>query len=305
MSTRTVLITGASTGIGRATALHLDRLGWTVYAGVRKETDAESLRAASAGRLIPVRLDVTDAPSIAAAAETIGGGDGGAGLRGLVNNAGIAVAAPVEFLPLDQLRRQLEVNLVGQVAVTQAVLPLLRAGRGRVVNMSSIGGRLASPMMAPYNASKFALEALTDVLRLELRPWGIDVVAIEPGAIATPIWEKSVAAADHMLPSLPVAAQELYGPAIEAARRWAARQAAAGIPPEAVARAVARALTARRPRTRYAVGRDAQVGVLLARLLPDRLRDELILRLSRQPRRAPPLSAAPPTRASAATSPRP
>jgi NAD(P)-dependent dehydrogenase (short-subunit alcohol dehydrogenase family) len=287
MSPRTVLITGASTGIGRATALHLDRLGWFVFAGVRKDADAGALCAASTGRLTPVHLDVTDAASITAAVEMLGAAVGDAGLQGLVNNAGIAVAAPVEFLPTEQFRRQFEVNVIGQIAVTQAAIPLLRAARGRIVNMSSIGGRLASPMMAPYNTSKFALEALTDVLRIELRPWGIEVIAIEPGAIATPIWEKSLAAADDLLAKLPAAAQELYGPSIDAARQQAQHLAATGIPPEAVARAVTHALTARRPRSRYVVGRDAQIGVLLARFMPDRLRDALLFRRAGRPRSLP------------------
>jgi NAD(P)-dependent dehydrogenase (short-subunit alcohol dehydrogenase family) len=292
MSTRTVLITGASTGIGRATALHLDRLGWIVYAGVRKEADADALRAASSGNLIPVTLDVTDAASIRSAAEEIRAAVGEGGLQGLVNNAGIGVAGPVEFLPPDQFRRQFEVNVIGQVAVTQAVISLLRTARGRIVNMSSVGGRLASPMMAPYNASKFALEALTDALRLELRPWSIEVIAVQPGAIATPIWDKSVAAADALLATLPTAATELYGPAIENARRWAAKQAEDGSPPEAVARAVAHALTARRPRTRYVVGRDARIGMIIARFLPDRLRDTLLLRMAGGSRRDEPAPAA-------------
>jgi NAD(P)-dependent dehydrogenase (short-subunit alcohol dehydrogenase family) len=305
MSTRTVLITGTSTGIGRATALHLDRLGWSVYAGVRRDADADALRATATGRLTPVHLDVTDAASIEAAAEMVSAAVGDVGLHGLVNNAGIAVAAPVEFLPPEQFRRQFEVNVVGQIAVTQAMIPLLRAARGRIVNMSSIGGRLASPMMAPYNASKFALEALTDVLRVELRPWGIEVVAIEPGAIATPIWEKSLAAADDLLAMLPAAAQELYGPSIEAARRQARHLAATGIAPEAVARAVTHALSARRPRSRYVVGRDAQVGVLLARFMPDRMRDALLFRRAGRPRGAPTTSVTPMTPTPVASRPRP
>ena len=190
-----VVITGASTGIGAASAVELARRGFSVFAGVRKRCDGERLKAQSP-HIVPLLLDVTDAGQIAAAAETVGRAVGDAGLAGLVNNAGIVVAGPLEILPLDQLRLQLEVNVVGQIAVTQAFLPLLRKARGRIVNMGSFNGRIASPYLAPYAASKHALEALSDAMRLELRAWGIRVSVIEPGATTTPIWDKSLAAAD-------------------------------------------------------------------------------------------------------------
>ena len=180
---KSVVITGASTGIGAACALHLDQWGWRVFAGVRKQGDAEALRAQGSARLTPVSLDVTDTVSISTAASAVAGAVGAAGLAGLVNNAGIVVPGPIELLPLSDLRRQLEINVVGQVAVTQAFLPLIRAGRGRIVNMGSIAGRMATPFTGAYGASKFALEALTDALRLELQPWGISVSIIEPGAV--------------------------------------------------------------------------------------------------------------------------
>ena len=185
-TTRCVLVTGASSGIGEATALRLARAGWRVLAGVRASADAERLRAAAGERLEPVTIDVTEPATIAAAAEGLGDEP----LHGLVNNAGTALAMPLEFLPLDQFRRQLEVNLVGQVAVTQAVLPNLRSARGRIVNVGSIAGRSSLPFLGAYAASKHGLEAVTDALRVELRPFGITVTIVEPGTIATPIWRK-------------------------------------------------------------------------------------------------------------------
>ena len=272
MSQRSVLVTGASTGIGRATAVLLADRGFRVFAGVRKAADGESLAAEASG-VVPLILDVTNAEHIAAAATAIGEAGG---LYGLVNNAGIASAAPLEFVPVADLRHQLEVNVVGQVAVTQAVLPLLRASRGRIVNVTSIGGLVAGQMLGPYNASKFALEAVTHVLRQELAPWGIEVVAIEPGVIATPIWSTSAASADRMLEPRLAEVTELYGPQIAAAQRMAANATAAGIPPSEVARAIERALTARRPKTRYPVGVDAKIGAAVLARLPDRARDRLL-----------------------------
>jgi NAD(P)-dependent dehydrogenase (short-subunit alcohol dehydrogenase family) len=276
-----VVITGASSGIGRATALHLARLGFTVFAGVRKQADGERLRGESDGRLTPVSFDVTDHGSIERAAAQIGEAAGEAGLDGLVNNAGVAISAPLEFVPIEELRRQLEVNLVGQVAVTQKFLPLLRKGGGRVVNVSSIGGRVALPFVGPYAASKFGLEAVSDSLRRELRPWGIEVSVIEPGSVATPIWEKGAATGDQLAQALPPEGRALYGEAIASMRRLAAETASRGIAPEQVAKTVAHALTAAKPRTRYLVGRDAKMRARIAKLIPDRLFDRLIARAMR------------------------
>lgn len=273
-----VVITGASTGIGEACALHLDGLGFRVFAGVRKPADGEALKARSSDRLTPVQLDVTDEQMRAAAFETVAETTGSAGLAGLVNNAGIAVAGMLEFLPVAELRNQLEVNVIGAVAVTQTFLPLLRRARGRVVNIGSDSGLLSTPFLGAYCASKFALEAITDALRLEVRPWGIKVSIIEPGSIQTPIWEKSRAAANLLLESMPRQAHELYGAAMEAVRKVSLKIAASGIPPTVVARTVAHALTANRPKTRYRVGKDATFQALLARYVPDRLRDALIAR---------------------------
>jgi NAD(P)-dependent dehydrogenase (short-subunit alcohol dehydrogenase family) len=275
---RSALITGASTGIGRATALHLDAAGWRVFAGVRREEDAESLRAAGSGRLTALRLDVTDSEQISAAARQVGAAVEEAGLDGLVNNAGVAVPGPLETLPIDDFRRQIEVNLIAQVAVTQAMLRSIRRARGRIAFITSIGGLMAFPMFGAYHAAKFGLEAVGDVFRQELAPWGISVSVIEPGSIATPIWERGEKEADGVLERGPASQQRLYGSSISAYREVIKRAAARGIPPEKVAATIERALSARRPRTRYLVGADARGQALAKRVLPDRTVDWLIAR---------------------------
>ncbi|MEA2442452.1 MAG: hypothetical protein QOH76_3876 [Thermoleophilaceae bacterium] len=272
-----VLITGASTGIGEATALRLHGAGFRVFAGVRKPEDGERLSAAGVTVVHP--LDVTNAEHIAAAARTVEEALQGAPLRGIVNNAGIGIGGPLEALSVDDFRRTLEVNTTGQLAVTQAFLPMLRRSKGRIVNMSSIGGRVAQPFAGPYIASKFALEGVTDVLRAELLGWGIDVIAIEPGTIATPIWEKSSREADEVLAKLMPEQRELYGKRLAKVAKVLERQTKRGAPPEKVAEAVEKALTASRPRTRYLVG-DAYVLIALKRLLSTRLFDRLLYRLS-------------------------
>jgi len=271
MATGTVLVTGASTGIGEATVVHLKTLGFDAIGAVRRDEDAERLE----GRGVrTVRIDVSDAGQIAAARDELGD----APLAGLVNNAGIAVAAPLEFLPIDQLRHQLEINVIGQVAVTQAFLPALRRARGRIVNVSSIGGRVALPLVGAYNASKFALEGVSDALRRELRPLGVDVIVIEPGGVKTPIWTKSTKTADDMLEDAPDARQ-LYGNLIDGVRTRTQKIAReTGSDPSAVAEAIGEALTADRPRTRYLVGRDAKLRARMAKVLPDRVMDRMILR---------------------------
>ena len=275
---RAVVITGASTGIGEACALRLDRHGWRVFAGVRKVADGERLKQQASDRLAPITIDVTDQASIKSAAEVVASVVGEAGLAGLVNNAGITVHGAIEFLPIEELRRMLEVNTIGQIAVTQAFLAMIRKGHGRIVNMGSIGGRMATPFIGAYCASKFALEALTDSLRQELRPWDIGVSIVEPGSIATPIWEKGRATGDELEKQLPQAARDLYGDAIEAMRRAVDKRTGAGIPPDEVAKAVEHALTAKRPKTRYLVGMDARLPAIFAKVVPDRARDGLIAR---------------------------
>jgi NAD(P)-dependent dehydrogenase (short-subunit alcohol dehydrogenase family) len=273
-----VLVTGASTGIGRACAIEMDQLGWSVFAGVRREEDAVSLTAEGSERLRPVSIDVTDPGSIAAAVEVVEAERGEEGLQGLVNNAGVAIPGPLETLPLDDFRRQLEVNLTGQLAVTQALLALIRRGRGRIVFISSIGGRIALPFAGAYHAAKFGIEAVGDVLRQELRPWGIAVSLVEPGSIATPIWDKGEEEAERMAERTPAAQDDLYGEQLETFRGAVRRTAERGIEPEAVAKPVRHALTARRPRTRYLVGRDAVVQARMRPLLGARVFDRLVAR---------------------------
>ncbi|MCP9469626.1 MAG: SDR family oxidoreductase [Nitrospira sp.] len=272
----TILITGASTGIGAACALHLDRLGFVVFAGVRKERDGEVLKERGTGRLIPISLDVTDQSSIVKAHAIVEKFVGSHGLYGVVNNAGIAVAGPLEAVPIPDLRRQLEVNVIGQVAVIQAFLPLIRRARGRLINMGSIAGRGAMPLMGPYAASKFALEAITDALRLEVQQWGIQVSIIEPGAIATPIWEKSGKRAAELEANTTPELRELYREVVTGVRTVVERAAERAISAEIVAHVVEKALTAARPKTRYLVGTDAKLRALMVKLLPDRLSDKVL-----------------------------
>ncbi len=277
---RSVLVTGASTGIGRATALHLAAAGWQVFAGVRRDVDAERLTDASAGSLTPVVLDVTDADRIGRAAATVAEAVTTRGLTGLVNNAGVARGGPVEYLPIDHWRLQFEVNVFGQVAVTQAMMPMLRDGRGRIVFIGSNSGRVSTPMMAPYGASKFALEAVAESMRHELRPWGIRTVLIEPGAVKTAIWEKGRALADELEAVMPAEALARYADQIAAVRKGIESQDRSGVPAERVAAVVERALTVDRPRARYQVGLDSHLTAAATRVLPDRLLDLAVAKLA-------------------------
>lgn len=275
---KAVMITGASTGIGLRCALRLDTLGFRLFAGVRNEDDAEKLVRASSDRITPVMIDVTKPDQIATAAEEVRSALGGEGLHGLVNNAGIVVSGPLEFLAIEDIRRQFEVNVIGQIAVTQAFTGMLRRARGRIVNIGSISGVLATPFLGPYCASKFALEALSDSMRMELKPWGISVSLVQPGSVETPIWDKSAEAADRSVEAMPPQADTLYGLAIEAVREAVAKTRKGACSPDLVAKAVAEALTSERPRTRYVVGPGMRVQALFARFAPDRLRDTLIMR---------------------------
>jgi NAD(P)-dependent dehydrogenase (short-subunit alcohol dehydrogenase family) len=258
----TVLVTGASTGIGRATALALAR-SHTVLAGVRRLEDAPP-------GTTPVLLDITNTDHVAELR-------GIEQLDALVNNAGIAVTAPLEHLPLDELRRQLEVNVISQLAVIQAVMPQLRSARGRIVNVSSIGGRMALPLYGPYSASKFALEALSDSLRREQRE--IKVIVIQPGAIATPIWERGIATADALWNAMPPDAHARYGALVNTLRGRAKQLSTEGLPAEDAAAVIVQALTTEKPRTRYVIGREAKIQAALGRFLPDRASDALLARL--------------------------
>lgn len=272
------LISGASTGIGRAASLRLAASGWTVLAGVRKPEDGEKLLAAGGERIVPLLLDVTDAGQIAQAAEWVDEHAGANGLDALVNNAGIGVGGPLELIAVDDLRRQLEVSVIGHVAVTQALLPALRraGGRGRIVFVSSVGGRVALPLSAPYAASKHAIEAIADALRGELRSSRVKVVLIEPGSVATPIWGKTGAEAEQM--KIPPELHAQYGHVPEAFARTLREVDSRGIPPERVAETIERALTAARPRARYLVGRDAWAMVLGHAVLPTWVFDRVLRR---------------------------
>ncbi len=276
-SSRTILITGCSSGFGRATALHLARRGWRVFATVRTEPDRQSLLAEAAGLPVDVSLcDVTVPAQIAGLLQAVRAAT--PTLDALLNNAGTAYPAPLELLPLADLRRQFEINVVGQLAVTQAALPLLKAARGLILNVSSMGGRVAFPITGAYHASKFALEALSDSLRIELAPFGVKVVVLEPGGSPTAIWGTGEKNAGTALTDPGVAA---YRPLVERYLRLAHASARDGFPPEQFAALVERILNEPRPRARYVIGRGAARNLLLRRLLPDAWWDAILRRLFR------------------------
>jgi NAD(P)-dependent dehydrogenase (short-subunit alcohol dehydrogenase family) len=274
-----VMITGASTGIGRATALHLASKGLRVFAGVRKPADGEKLVADGGASIEPLIIDVADGASIEHATAELGERLGSSRLVGLVNNAGIAVGGPQEYLPLSDWRRQFEVNVFGLIDTTQRVLPHLFASRGRVVNITSMGGKVATPMMGPYSASKFAVEGLTDALRMELRPFGVWAACVEPGAVKTEIWRKADEEIAQAKTDLPEVAQQRYANLITGLAKFSANSARNGVDAIKVARAVEHALLASRPRTRYPVGPDARAGLFLRWLLPDRAFEWLLYKM--------------------------
>lgn len=280
-----VLITGASKGIGKATALYLDKQGYYVIAGVRKPADADTLRAAATDRLTTVMIDVTEPDMIAAVAQQVAEITGEDGLYGLVNNAGVAIASPLELFELDAFRQQFEINLFGQLAVTQAMLPYIRKAQGRIINMSSIGGKSSTAFLGAYNATKHALEAVSDVLRLELQPWNIEVVSILPGAIQTPIWETAQQTATQLRADYPAEGAALYDKISQRFEQAMMKTGEGGIPPERVAEVVLQALTATRPQARYLVGNDARMTYYGFRFLPERLKARLFYRVMGQQRR--------------------
>jgi len=275
---KSVVITGSSTGIGRACALTLDRNGFRVFAGVRKDADGDALRAAASKSLTPVHIDVTDAASIQAMADEVKADVGEAGLHGLVNNAGTTLSCPIEYLPLDGFRRQLEVNLVGPLAVTQALLPLLLRGRGRIVNVTSAAGKAGVPLMASYVAAKHGLEGLSDVLRLELGPLGVRVAVIEPGFVSTAMREKLEHETAETIRALPEQGRRRYGGQLTAVAESISTHAAHGSHPDVVAADVLHAMTSAKPRTRYPSGAGAKRMLFMRRILPDRRFDRIILR---------------------------
>lgn len=268
-----VVITGTSSGIGAATAHHLADLGFDVFAGVRREADGAALKAGSPGRLRPLLIDITSDATIAAAVDAVAGVVGDHGLAGLVNNAGIVKPAPIEFQPLPDFREQLEVNLVAHVAVTQAFLPLIRLGRGRIVNVGSIGGRVVLPIHGAYSVSKFGMEALSDALRLELRQWGIPVSLVDPGGTDTAIFGKTLAEIDGLETTLGEHGYGLYREQIAAIRKLVEKTAAEADPPLVLAEAIADALTSDDPKSRYLAGKGAEAAAVLARTATDRMED--------------------------------
>lgn len=267
-----VIVTGASSGIGAGTARAAAHAGFLTFAGVRRDIDARHVQALHPN-IRAVQVDVTDRASIEEAARTVA--SHGLPLRGVVSNAGVAVAGPLEFLPTDQLRRQFEVNVFGSVELAQAFLPQLRRSRGRLVFVGSISGRLAVPFIAPYSASKFALRAIADAMRVELRAAGIAVSLIEPSSVKTPIWQKGRDRRDALLALLPPEAIERYGAQMEAVFRTTESEERIAIPVEQVSAAIMHALTAAKPRSHYLLGKPARAGSVVA-MLPAALRDRAI-----------------------------
>jgi len=278
--TQSILITGASTGIGEACALHFIQQGWTVFAGVRKQIDAERLRNEAGDGLMPLLLDVTVPDQIEQAQRAVADHVGERGLDGLVNNAGIAVSGPMELIPMNEFRRQFEVNVLGQVAVTQAFIPMLRQAQGRIINISSLSGQMVFPFFGAYAGSKFALEAFSDALRRELAPWNIRVAVIEPGAVKTPIWDKSIKANTDKLEALNDDRLELYRKSLDAILDTAARNGANGMDVEVVVDSIHHAMTHDHPKTRYLLlpGGTPFFYRTLIRALPDRWLDRIIKR---------------------------
>ncbi|WP_068279465.1 SDR family NAD(P)-dependent oxidoreductase [Aldersonia kunmingensis] len=266
-----VLITGSARGIGRAAVHRLVAAGWDVWAGVRTAESGTALVEETGDRVHPVLLDITDAAQIAALDAALP-----AQLDAVVNNAGIAIGGPIEGIPLDELRRQFEVNLFGQVAVTQVVLERLRASHGRVVFVSSLSGRVSTAMTGAYNASKFALEGMADALRLEVAPWGIKVILVEPAQTDTAIWQDAESALDEAVASTTPAMRELYAGHIEGFRKSIPMSQKLAAPPETVAASIEKALTARRPRARYVVGTLPKIQSVAVGLTPTAVLDRVL-----------------------------
>lgn len=268
-----ILVSGASSGLGKACAIHMARLGHSVWAGVRSEKSFKEIAKLNVKGLQPVYLDVCDEKSIVDCVSHIIKEVGI--IHGLVNNAGIAVGGPIEGISMADWRRQFETNFFGQIRVMQECLPILRQSKGRIVNMSSISGRIASPFLGPYAASKYALEAASDSLRREMRKHGVKVSIVEPGAIATPIWEKS--RHDGLKPGkFPQAIMDVYGPALTKFIKNVEKVEREASPISVVTKAVEHALTARNPRTRYPVGKGISFVSVLSRALPDRIMDRVV-----------------------------
>ena len=267
------IITGASTGIGAATARELARRGFHVLAGVRRDRDADAIRGPG---IEPLMIDITNPDHIRALATRVHGDPQGRAVRALVNNAGVALNVPVEAFAIDEWRRLFEVNLFGHIAVIQTLLPALIRSKGRVVNISSVGGKTAMATYGPYAGTKFALEAVSDSLRREIAPFGVQVVVVEPGAVRTGLAGRAIATAHELASTMTPEQSQRYGGLVQAITAQAASFTESGLPAEAVAKVIAKAVTARKPRTRYTVGRDAALLTLLACILPDRILDRVL-----------------------------
>jgi NAD(P)-dependent dehydrogenase (short-subunit alcohol dehydrogenase family) len=272
----TVLVTGASRGIGKAIAEHLAEQGWDVIAGVRRPED-EAVLGATRG-VTPVRLDVTDAEQVAALDEVLP-----QRVDAVVNNAGVVIGGPLEAVPIDELRRQFDVNVIGQIAVTQALLPRLRQSRGRVVFVSSVNGQIATPMLGPYCASKFALEASADALRMELRPWGIRVSIVQPAQTATDMWDTAEQSADDMEAAMTSGQRVLYAKHVGGFRKMIPTSRKLAVPAGKVAEVVEAALTDRRPRARYTPGMGPRLQMAVVNALPTVVADVLLRKAFAQP----------------------
>jgi NAD(P)-dependent dehydrogenase (short-subunit alcohol dehydrogenase family) len=266
------VITGASTGIGAATARELARRGFHVLAGVRRDEDADAIRGPG---IEPLIIDITRPDHIRALAARVDGDPQGRAVRALVNNAAIQANVPVEAFAIDEWRRMFEVNLFGHIAVTQTLLPALIRSKGRVVNISSVGGKVAMATYGPYAGTKFALEAVSDSLRREVAPFGVQVVVVEPGAVRTEMLGRAIATANELLSAMTPEQGQRYGGLVRAVNTQAVSSTKSGLPADAAAKVIADAVTARNPRTRYTVGRDATLLTRLARILPDRMLDYL------------------------------
>lgn len=280
---KAVVITGASSGIGRASAARMVQSAWRVFATVRKSQDGDRLRSDLGTNLTPVIMDVTDRASVIAAVEQVSSQLNGNGLHGLVNVAGIGKVRPVEYMTQNGLLEIFDINVFGQIAVTQAFLPLLRTGRGRIVNISSVGAHIAIPFGSLINASKSAFGIFSDTLRLELHPFGIHVSVVEPGAIKTPAVNKTLGDVEAVIRTLPPNGAAKYGEMLRGFARRAFTREMNGSPPDVVARAIHDALTARRPRTRYRVGKHATLLAMLSKILPDRVLDAILFRIVGMP----------------------
>jgi NAD(P)-dependent dehydrogenase (short-subunit alcohol dehydrogenase family) len=270
---KTILVTGASSGIGWATSMELAEKGWRVFAAVRKDEDAKKLRDASSGKITPIIMDIVDYESVKRGAQEIEKALGGDGLDALFNNAGISVQGPLEIIPIELFEQQIRVNIFGHIFVTQTFLPLIRKAQGRIVFTSSESGRITLPLMAPYSASKFALEAAASALRIELRPWKIKVSCVELQTIKTPMWEKIDTSTEKLMASIPKQARDLYQNELKTLSVFPKWQAEMGISMKKAVRVIIRALSARSPKARYLVGYEARLLVYSHAITPTWMMD--------------------------------